>query len=290
MNRFEAPAGMFGIDLDDQATNYYQTSNLLIGGGHKLQWNRYNTYLNNIILRGGNVQFHGVWSTSNHYGARNIITGTQTCLYQKLSGNTPASIMGAITQWDSNVVYSSGGSPTITDWSQSAACGGGTVYTWAQWQAAGLDAHSSTANPGFVDTQKTWTGRTPPYLPRGDFNPTSSVALTTLRFQTFPMDSFGVMGTPGVGVLEEPFKKTGPEVSDIGRAVSVRYSARQLSVSYSGDYQVAITSALGRTLATFNGKGRSSFVLDPKRFGCGIYIAVVHTKNGLVSKRFIVSK
>jgi hypothetical protein len=104
------------------------------------------------------------------------------------------------------------------------------------------------------------------------------------------MDSFGVMGTPGVGVLEEPFKKTGPQVSDIGRAVSVRYSARRLSVSYSGDYQVTITSASGRTLATFKGEGRSSFVLDPKRFGCGIYIAVVYTKNGFVSRRFMVIK
>ena len=286
INRFEAPGGMFGIDMDDQATNYYQEKNLLMGGGLKLQWNRYNTYVNNILLRIANVQFHGVWSSSNHYGARNIITGTQTCLYQKLNGNTPASIMGAITQWDSNVVYSTGGSATITDWSQSASCGGGTVYTWAQWQAAGLDVHSSTANPGFVDTQKVFRAD---YLPRGDFNPTSSVALTTLRFQTFPMDSFGVMGTPGVAI-KEPFKTTGLGMTDIDKAVSVRYSARRLSVSYSGDYQVAITSASGRTLATFKGEGRSSFVLDPKRFGYGIYIAAVHTKNGLVSRRFMVIK
>jgi hypothetical protein len=76
----------------------------------------------------------------------------------------------------------------------------------------------------------------------------------------------------------------------MGRAVSVRYSAHRLTISYSGDYQVAITSALGRTLATFNGHGRSSFVLDPKRIGSGIYFAVVHTKNGLVSRRFMVSK
>jgi hypothetical protein len=285
MNRFEAPGGMFGIDLDDQATNYYQEKNLCMGGGLKLQWNRYNTYVNNILVRYANVQFHGVWSSSNHYGARNIITGTQTCLYQLLSGNTPASTRGAITQWDSNVVYSSGGTPNITTWSQTTACGG-NIADWTAWRNAGLDVNSSTANPGFVDTQKVFRAG---YLPRGDFNPTSAVALTTLRFQTFAMDSFGVMGTPGVAV-KEPFNTPGLEVSGIGKAVSVRYSARRLTVSYSGDYQVAVTSALGRTLATFIGKGRSEFVLDQKRFGFGIYFAVVHTKNGPVSRRFIMIK
>lgn len=290
INRFESPGGFFGIDLDDQATNYYQEKNLCMGGGLKLQWNRYNTYVNNILLRYANVQYHGVWSSSNHYGARNIIIGTLTCLYQTCCGSTSTNVVSTGTRWDSNVVYSTAGTPTLSAWSQGPSCGS-AAGTWAEWTGSGLDVHSSTANPGFVDTQRTWTGRTPPYLPRGDFNPTSSVALTTLRFQTFPMDSFGVMGTtPGVGVLEEPFKKTGPEVSDMGKAVSVRYSARRLSVSYSGDYRVAITSASGRTLATFNGHGHSSFVLDPKRIGSGIYFAVVHTRNGLVSRRFMVSK
>lgn len=290
MNRFEAPRGMFGIDLDDQATNYYQEKNLLIGGGHKLQWNRYNVYLNNIILRGGNVQFHGVWSSSNHYGARNIITGANTCLYQKLSGNTPQTIKGAITQWDSNVVYSTAGSPTITDWSQTASCGGGTVYSWSNWQTAGLDANSSTANPGFVDTLRTWTGRTPPYLPVGDFNPTSSVALTTLRFQTFAMDSFGVVGTtPGLTGIKGRMK--GLDRSEITKAATVQYSAHRLAVSCNGDYHVSITSATtGRTLAIFYGKGSSSFALDPKRFGSGLYFAVVHTTSGMISRRFIIRK
>ena len=61
MNRFEAPSGMFGIDLDDNATNYYQEKNLVIGAGYKVQAERYNTYLNGILVTsGGNgdVQFH----------------------------------------------------------------------------------------------------------------------------------------------------------------------------------------------------------------------------------------
>jgi hypothetical protein len=288
MNRFEATVGMFGIDLDDQATNYYQEKNLLMGGGLKMQWNRYNTYLNNIILRGGNVQFHTPWNQNTHYGARNIVFGP--CNYGTL-GNDIAGIRNAVSQWDSNVVYNNGATPTVTYWSQSASCGTSEA-TWATWQAAGLDAHSQYAtNPGFVDTQKVFRAD---YLPRGDFNPTNAVALTTLKFQTFAMDSFGVMGVYGaqygVSSVKEPFKTSGIEMSDISKAVSVRYSAGRLTVSYGGSYQVSITSIAGRTLATFNGKGRSDFVLDTKRIGSGLYLAVVQTKNGLVSRRFIASK
>ncbi|MBN2188632.1 MAG: right-handed parallel beta-helix repeat-containing protein [Chitinispirillaceae bacterium] len=288
MNRFESPSGMFGIDLDDQATNYFQEKNLLTGGGFKLQWNRYNTYINNIFLRGANTQFHGVWSSSNHYGARNIMISTQTCIYQVCCGSNAAQVGGAAAvKWDSNIVYCGGASPTISDWNNC----GSQVNTWTDWRNAGLDLHSVTnTHPGFVDTQRTWTGRTPPYLPRGDFNPTSSVALSTLRFQTFAMDSFGVIGTtPGVAV-KEPFNPPRLEASDMDKAVSVRYSDRRLTVSYSGDYQVAVTSIAGRTLATFNGTGRSSYIVDRRLFGSGTYLAVVHTRTGPVTKRFIVSK
>jgi hypothetical protein len=289
MNRFEGPVGYFGIDLDDQATNYYQEKNLMIGGSNKLQWNRYNTYVNNIsVLRGGGgTQFHGVWSSSNHYGARNILWGTLTCVYQTCCGTDCSNLRSVINQWDSNVVYSTAGTPNVSGWQAGTGCGSQTC-NWSTWQNGGLDQHSSTADPGFVDTQKTWT-RTPPYLPRGDFNPTNSNALTTLHFQTFAMDSFGVMGYVGAQTaVKGPWNR--PEVSDITKAVAVLYYARRLTVSYDGDYQVAITSALGRTVATFKGKGRSSFVLDPKRTGSGIYFAAVHTKNGVVSRRFMVSK
>ncbi|HEX2612373.1 MAG TPA: right-handed parallel beta-helix repeat-containing protein, partial [Fibrobacteria bacterium] len=289
MNRLEAPAGMFGIDLDDQASNYFQEKNLLISGGNKLQWNRYNTYINNIIIRGGNVQFHGVWANSNHYGARNVIHGSKTCLYQKLSGNTPTTIKNAVPMWDSNIVYSTAGAVTVTDWSQTSSCGGGTVYTWANWQTAGLDAHSSATNPMFADTLKTWPGRTPAYLPVGDFNPTSSAA-TTLKFEPFAMDSFGVIGTtPGLvtGI------KAGRGAHDVqrGNGATMRYSAGRLAVACAGDYRVSIVSmATGRTLAEMRGHGNADFALDSKRAGSGLYYAVVRTADGLDSRPFIFSK
>jgi hypothetical protein len=152
-----------------------------------------------------------------------------------------------------------------------------------------MDVHSSVGNPTFTNTAQTWPGRTPAYLPVGNYNPTNTVATTTLKFQTFAMDSFGIITSVGVGV-KEPFNTPGLEVSDLGRAVSVYYSARRLTVWYNGSYHVSITSVAGRTLATFNGKGRSVFTLDAKRIGSGLFFAVVNTKNGLVSKRFLVSK
>ncbi|MBN1128608.1 MAG: T9SS type A sorting domain-containing protein, partial [Chitinispirillaceae bacterium] len=62
-----------------------------------------------------------------------------------------------------------------------------------------------------------------------------------------------------------------------------------LTVSYKGDYRVSITSPAGRTIALFKGKGDSSFALDAKHIGSGLYFAVVHTKNGAFSRRFIVN-
>jgi hypothetical protein len=73
-NRFESKQGNFGIDLDDQASNYLQYNNLLFGGGLKLQWHRYNTYLNNILVNGADIQMHGVWGGGQEYVARNIMT------------------------------------------------------------------------------------------------------------------------------------------------------------------------------------------------------------------------
>jgi hypothetical protein len=295
MNRFEAPAGMFGIDLDDQASNYYQEKNLILGAGFKLQWNRGNKYINNITTatNNGNVQYHGTWGSaaqpSDHYGARNMIYATSTCVYQFCCGANPTFVAATQTKWDSNMVYSTAGTPNCSDWNN---CGSNN-FTWAQWQAAGLDAHSSVGNPTWTNTSQTWTGRTPPYLPVGNYNPTNTTALNTLRFQTFAMDSFGIIGEvpgaiPVVSGIRGP--ANGRVIPDISKAVLVSYTARMLTVSYDGSFQVAVTSVSGRTIATFNGKGYSSFAVDPKRFGCGTYLAAVNTKNGAVIKRFIVSR
>jgi hypothetical protein len=281
-NRFEAPAGMFGIDLDDQASNYYQIDNLLIGGGLKVQWNRYNTYLNNILVRSANVQFHTPWNSNTHYGARNIIIGT--CNYGTISSDLTG-IKASVAQWDSNVVYNNGSDPTITYWSSTSSCGTQEA-TWANWKSSGMDAHSITTNPGFVDTQKVFRAD---YLPRGDFNPpTTSLAVTQLKFQTFPMDSFGVMGVTGPSTEIIKSYKTSKSQSSTKSGIDIHCKARRLTVLFDGDYNVTVTTALGRTLMAFKGKGQSAYNLNAKTLGAGVYYAVVHAKNVTATKRFII--
>jgi hypothetical protein len=277
-NRFEGPSGDFGIDLDDQASNYMQYNNLLLGGGLKLQWNRYNTYLNNIVARGGNVQFHGVWTKSADYAARNILFGPYiygTCCFST-GASIPDSIKNNIKQFDSNVVYNSGNPPTITAWGSTT-----TLYTWAQWQAAGLDAHSSIADPLFTDTTRVWAN----YSPRGDFSVKAGSPALTLGFKNFPMDSFGVMQVSNVAV-QNPL----PDVNrqDDARCI-VHFRGGRLMVSYDGDYRVTITTALGRTLAVYKGNGLTGMALCPKNSGAGIYFAVISTKNGTDIRRFMVN-
>ncbi len=42
-NRWEVRQGLFGLDLDDQSSNYLMFNNLLLGSGLKMQWSRHNT-------------------------------------------------------------------------------------------------------------------------------------------------------------------------------------------------------------------------------------------------------
>lgn len=277
-NRFEGEPGNFGIDLDDQASNYYQINNLCIGGGHKLQWTRYNTYLNNIIID-GNVQFHGVWDQSHHYGAHLIIYQTkEQCVYQFCCGSNPTQVKGVISQWDSNVVYTTKGEPKCSDWNN---CGSGN-FSWSQWKAPGLDAHSSNSDPMFVDPSK------------GDYRVKDGSPALKLGFKNFPMDSFGVMGVPGpkTGGCQTSIQseKSIPSNQLTAKVPSVQYNAHQLSIFFDGDYDVEITSVSGRILSSYNGNGHSRFDLAKNQIKSGLYFAVVRTKKGLTTHGIVVSR
>ena len=277
-NRLEGPAGDFGIDLDDQASNYLQYNNLILGGGLKLQWNRYNTYLNNIVARGGNVEFHGVWTVSADYGARNILFGPYiygTCCFST-GANIPDTIKNNIVQFDSNVVYNSGNPPTVTAWGQTA-----TLYTWAQSAGRRAGRPLSTADPLFTDTTKTWAN----YSPRGDFSVKTGSPALALGFKNFPMDSFGVMPISNVAVRNPSMNGAGPDDA----LCTVHYRGGRLVVSYDGDYQVTITTALGRSLKVYKGKGATGVAFGPKTGGAGIYFAVVRAKNYTAIRRFMVN-
>jgi hypothetical protein len=224
------------------------------------------------------VQFHGVWTKSADYGARNIFVGPYiygTCCFST-GANIPDTIKNNVKQFDSNVVYNAGNPPTVTAWGSTT-----TLYTWSQWQASGLDAHSSIADPLFTDTTKTWAN----YLPRGDFSVKAGSPALTLGFKNFPMDSFGVMQVSNVAV-KNPFPGLGR--SDDTRSI-VRVRGGRLMVSYDSDYQVRITSVSGRTLSVYKGKGATIIDLGPKMGGAGIYFAVIATKNGREIRRFMMN-
>ncbi len=301
MNRFEVPDHMFGIDLDDQASNYYQENNLILGGGFKVQWTRANKYINNISTakENGNVQFHGTWGSASqpsyHYGVRNIIYATSPCVYQQCcfgSGSIATQVANTKTYWDSNMVYvSNGANPTVSGWNNC----GSQSNSWNEWKNAGLDAHSVLADPKFTDVNKKWPGRTPEYLPVGDYNPSNTTAMNAIKFKPFPMDSFGIIGVkPGlyrsdVGIINPP-ENSNRSKSDLSKTVSLKYTTRLLSVEHNGDYQVVITSLAGRTIAQFKGNGTSSFALDASQIRCGLYVANVHTGMGTLSQRIVVNK
>jgi hypothetical protein len=272
-NRFEVSGG-FGIDMDDQASNYNQYNNLCMGGGLKLQWNRYNTYVNNILVKNASVEITGVWAGSNHYMTRNIFTNGQTywCNMYPAGANIPNTIKANTKLIDSNCL--------ATNAAVNTDQGG---VSWATWHAAGLDVHSIQADPMFTNVNRIW----PNYQPVGDYSVQNGSPALGLGFRNFPMDSFGVMGTPGVAV-QYPFIESKTRESGINN-INVHYSAGRLAVSHDGDYMVTITTALGRTVKVFNGKNRSSIKIDATSNGAGAYFALIRTKNGVVSKRFIVN-
>jgi hypothetical protein len=285
MNRFETPDGMFGIDLDDNATNYYQEKNLIIGGGFKVQAERYNTYVNCILVTtggGGDVQFHFLVENSHNYGARNVIVGQKSCLYQVFGSGDMTNAPTYLAQWDSNAVYSKAGAVSIATWNNC----GNTIGSWGQWTGSGLDKHSITSDPGFVDTQKVFR---PNYQPRGDFNPTNTAVMNSLHFQTFPMDSFGVLTTPGPDYTTSGILQRAGRDAAAFNSLSVQCLAGQLTISFDGSYDASITTVDGRALANFQATGEHRLSLDANRFRSGVYILSLRTKNGVASRRFLVS-
>jgi hypothetical protein len=276
-NRFEAPSQYFGIDMDDQACNYYQENNLLFGGGLKLQWNRDNTYLNNILVNGASAQFHGVWTQSHHYGARNILVGSY--IYQQccFSGDVPSAVKAAITQWDSNCVYNNGSNPYVAPW-----MGTNQQYSWAQWTGAGLDKNTKVADPMFTDVNKTW----PNYLPKGDYTVRAGSPALTLGFKNFPMDSFGVM--PVAYPPDPPVSVSRTVRVTPDSRFDVRYIAGRLIVAEPESYTITLTNALGRAVEVFAGKGDASFDLAGKGIGKGVYYAVVRTQNAKRTVKLLI--
>ncbi len=272
----------FGIDLDDQASNYYSYNNLLMGSGGsgiKIQWNRHNTWINNILVNGSNTTLTGVWSNSNHYMTRNIFTSNSPywCnFFSNIGITNPVLIADTIAKHvrliDSNVISSSAGGVST----ESGNC------SWSSWHAAGLDAHSvSTADPMFTNINQTW----PNYLPKGDYTVKAGSPALTVGFKNFAMDSFGVM--PAAPVSVQMSYKNNPSTADKS-LFNVKYAMGQLAVSHPGNYSVAIITVQGRTARAFTGKGLSVFDVDAKVLGTGVYFAAIRAQGKIETWKFLI--
>jgi hypothetical protein len=275
-NRFESKPGNFGIDLDDQASNYMQYNNLLVGGGLKLQWHRYNTYLNNVLVSGADAQIHGLWNGSQNYFARNIMTSSRCYyigFYSASSANQNVdSVAHNVGMIDSNCLVAN---PSVgTDRGAPA---------WSYWISKGLDVHSVTGDPQFTDVNKTW----PNYAPKGDYTVKSGSPALRIGFKNFPMDSFGVMPLPATGVIDHQARAV--QSTLLPGSAAIRCSRGRLAVSQEGDYTLTITTALGRTVAGYTGKGNAEFTFGRKMTGGGIYFAILRSNGGQTISKFIMN-
>jgi hypothetical protein len=178
-NRFEIAAPMFGIDLDDQSSNYLQQNNLLIGGGLKVQWSRDNTYENNILVNGAVIDVHSPWNQNGHVVKNNIVVGNVAFSFYGINSLTTNIVSTGVTI-DYNLFYNSGQDPHLCQWLARSTF----PFTWSQWIAAGLDAHSVVADPMFTSPTT------------GDYTVKDGSPALTLGFKNFPMTGFGVTSGP----------------------------------------------------------------------------------------------
>lgn len=147
-NRLRCDRG-WDIDLDDGSSNYLVEENLLLAGGLKLREGFHRIVRNNIMVNGG---FHPhVWF--------------------KDSGDV----------FEANIVMRAHAPVNIQHWGLRVD---GNAFTreadLRQARAAGTDAHSLVADPGFANPAA------------GDYTVTNAALLQAVGFQNFPMDDFGV--------------------------------------------------------------------------------------------------
>jgi hypothetical protein len=284
-NRFESAPLLFGLDLDDGASNYNVHDNLLLGGGIKLWHTRHNRYVNNIMTCEGQTECLDTWDKSNYYVAHNITFDSCAyslcCFSDMSSGGVSGVVKSRVKTIDSNCIWCMGKTPKMVEWQQRNK----VVTTWANWLAAGLDAHSQIADPQFVDTAKIFR---PDYAPRGDFSVKPTSPALGLGFRNFPMDSFGVMTITKTSARMPFTKGNSPAtVPDF-----IHFAHGKLIVSRSGDYKVIVTNALGTTVAVFaarDARRTQVFDLGHVTLAKGVYFVALHSVQGRTTTKFLVN-
>ena len=157
----------WGIDLDDGSSNYHVYNNLCLGCSVKLREGFYRRIENNIFIGGRAIQLHVPFDHNMDTICRNIVVPVkpETMPWR----NDKKKILDA-EKIDNNLYWSSEqyGNPNLEH------------KQLKEYQAAGIDVHSISADPKFIDPAN--------YdLRVGEDSPALK-----LGFKNFPMNNFGV--------------------------------------------------------------------------------------------------
>jgi Right handed beta helix region len=155
------------LDLDDGSTNYQIYDNLLLNAGIKLRDGFYRTVKNNILV-GGSLYEQVSHANNGDVIENNIILSSVA--YQLTTSNPATAKYVA----DYNLFWNNGKSVSFP----------------SNWKSNGLDAHSKTADPLFVNGSP-WSN---PAMT--DYTVKSSSPALGLGFANFSMTQFGDPGSP----------------------------------------------------------------------------------------------
>jgi len=178
---------VFGIDLDDGASNYEIYNNITKGVSMKLREGDYRTVYNNIWYDSVVAPCFHVGNEYNHdrYFC-NITVMSRDDVYSIIAAPTRGPWLEEI---DNNCFFSRSGAFTARAEKMRVEKGMDTKqkYDLKEWQRLGFDAHSVYADPLFADPE------------RNDFRVRPESPALQLGFKNFEMGKWGLTGAfPGM--------------------------------------------------------------------------------------------
>jgi len=172
----------WGIDLDDGSSNYHVYNNLCLGCSVKLREGFYRRVENNIFIGGRAIQQHVPFDHNMDYICRNIVVPAkpETMPWR----NDKKKILDA-ERIDNNLYWSSEQykNPDLEH------------KQLKEFQAAGIDVHSISADPKFIDPESY------------DLRVADDSPALKLGFKNFPMDNFGVRKGSFKRIADEAHRK-----------------------------------------------------------------------------------
>ena len=178
----DAESHSWGIDLDDGSSNYHVYNNLGLGCSVKLREGFYRRVENNIFIGGRAIQQHVPFDHNMDTICRNIVVPAkpETLPWR----NDKRKILDA-EKIDNNLYWSS----------EQYRNPGLEHRQLKHFQTAGIDVHSISADPKFID-------------PKGyDFRVADDSPALKLGFKNFPMNDFGVRKAEFKRIAAEAHRK-----------------------------------------------------------------------------------